>query len=76
MQRSPYILHRPDEIYYDSFQFLFIFIKKFFGHEACVILILLLRIEPVPSSVEDQSLNHWTTREIPISLFKMFIFIF
>lgn len=40
VQRSPYILHRPDEIYYDSFQFLFIFIKNFFGHVACGILIL------------------------------------
>ena len=40
------------------------------------VLILWPRIEPVPSSVEDQSLNHWATREIPISLFRMFIFIF
>ena len=32
---------------------------------ACGILALLPGMEPVPLAVEVQSLNHWTTREIP-----------
>ena len=30
------------------------------------ILVPPARVEPVPPAVEAQSLNHWTTREIPI----------
>ena len=39
----------------------------FFGHnhKACRILALQPGIEPVPPAVEAQSLNRWTTREVP-----------
>ena len=33
--------------------------------EACGILIPQLVVKPMPSAVEAQSLNHWTTREVP-----------
>ena len=33
--------------------------------EACGILVPPLGIKPTPSAVEAQSLNHWTTREVP-----------
>ena len=28
-------------------------------------------IEPIPSALGAQSLNHWTTREVPLVKFKM-----
>ena len=31
------------------------------------ILVLQQDLEPVPASVEAQSLNYWTTREVPVS---------
>ena len=37
--------------------------------ESCWILVPWPGIEPVPPAVEAQSLNHWTTREIPRSIF-------
>ena len=39
----------------------------FFGprHTACRILVPQPGIEPTPPTVEVQSLNHWTTREVP-----------
>ena len=38
-------------------------------HKSCGILVPQPGIEPVSSAVEAQSLNHWTTREAPLSLF-------
>ena len=44
-----------------------IFILFFPHHHACGILVPQPGIEPVPLAVEAQSLNHWTTREVPMS---------
>ena len=38
----------------------------FFGCPACKILVSWPGIKPVPLAVEVQSLNHWTTREVPL----------
>ena len=38
-----------------------------FGHAACGILVPPSGIEPVSPALEEQSLNHWTAREVPIS---------
>ena len=42
-----------------------IFFFFFAYHEACRILVLYPGMEPMTPAVEAQSLNHWTTREIP-----------
>ena len=42
----------------------------FFGHAACRILVPRTGIELRPSAVKAWSLNHWTTREFPTSLFS------
>ena len=36
-----------------------------FGHAECGILVSQPGIEPLPLVVKAQSLNHWTTREVP-----------
>ena len=46
---------------YDVFQFGFLY----FGCLACGILVSWPGIEPVPRTLEAQSLNHWTTRKSP-----------
>ena len=39
----------------------------FFGHtKACGILVLQPGIKPMPPVLEAWSLNHWTTREVPV----------
>ena len=49
------------------FVFIFIFIatscnkKSYFPNQ---------RSNPTPPSVEAWSLNHWTTREVPVAIFK------
>ena len=43
----------------------FIFIYFWPWYVACGILVPGPGIEPVPPTVEAQSLNHWTTREVP-----------
>ena len=55
---------------------LFNFLKLFFFfflpcRAACGILVPRPGIEPVPPAVGARSLNHWTTREDPTSLFKV-----
>ena len=35
------------------------------------ILVSGLGIEPMPPAVEEQSLNHWTTKEVPGISFKI-----
>ena len=47
----------------------------FFFHKTCYILLPQLGIEPMPPAVEAQSLNHWTTREVPRTDFILFILI-
>jgi len=45
-----------------------IFVGFFFffaHHTACEILATGPEIKPTPPGVEAQSLNHWTTREVP-----------
>ena len=47
------------------------------AHVVCGILVPQPGIEPLPLTVETQSLNHWTTREIPLQyldLLKSFVF--
>ena len=39
-------------------------------HETCKILVLYPGMEPMIPAVEAQSLNHWTTREIPTEEFE------
>ena len=41
----------------------------FFGHATCRILVPWPWMEPVPPTAEAQSLNHWTTREVPTDAF-------
>ena len=46
----------------------FLFCFVFWLHcAACGILVPQLRIKPAPPALEAQSLNHWTTREVPIT---------
>ena len=44
-------------------------LKKFFSlcHVACGILVPQPVTEPVPPAEAAQSLNHWTTREVPLN---------
>ena len=49
-----------------------IIIILFFGRVARGILVPQPGIEPVPPAVEVQSLNHWTTREVPHYCFFFF----
>ena len=42
-------------------------------HTACRILVPQPGIEPVPPALEMQSLNHWTTREVPVQFFGLFV---
>ena len=59
----------PDFIWMSSVSPLRSFLKKFFNlwqcHTAYGILVLWPGIDSVPPAVEAQSLNHWTTREVP-----------
>ena len=49
----------------------------FFGHTAvCGILVPGPGIKPMPTAVEAQSLNHWTTREVPVGLFLLGVKLF
>ena len=46
--------------------FFFFFFLIFWPHcAACGILVLRPGLEPAPPAEEAQSLNHWTTREVP-----------
>ena len=47
-----------------------VFLKKLFGCKACGSLAPQPGIGPVPPEVEAWSLNHWTTREVPETVFK------
>ena len=46
--------------------FVWSFIFIFFDSTACAILVLQPGIELVPPTVEAQSLNYWTAREVPL----------
>ena len=51
----------------------YLLIFYFFGHAAaCRILVPRPGMDAVPPVVEAQSLNHWTTREVP---FQFFIYV-
>ena len=53
-------------IYIYNFTFIYFYSSIIWGelyHMACAILISHLGIEPRPSVLRGQSLNHWTTRE-------------
>ena len=43
-----------------------------FGCAACGILVPWPGIKPVPFALEAQSLNHWTTREIPLRIVLLY----
>ena len=43
---------------------------------ACRILAPRPGIEPVPPAVEAQSLNHWTTREVPVQWLFVCLFVY
>ena len=48
----------------------FSLIKKFFlffGHTTCGILVPRPGIKPLPLALEGQSLDHWTSREVPLT---------
>ena len=47
---------------YLSFIFIYLFLPY---HEGCGILVPWPEIEPMTPAVEVQSLNHWTTKEVP-----------
>ena len=45
----------------------FVFVFVFLPHWAvCGVLVPQPGIEPLPVAVEEQSPNHWTTREVPV----------
>ena len=46
-------------------RFWVVFSFSFFGYVACGILVPQPGIEPVPPALEEQSLNCWTTKEVP-----------
>ena len=46
-----------------------------FGVEACGILSPRSGVEPTPLCIGRQSLNHWTTREVPKKVFLKLIFL-
>ena len=50
------------------------FVFFWLHHSACGILVSLPGIEPMPTSVEAVSLNHWVAREVP--LYGLFIYFF
>ena len=50
------------------------FVFFWLHHSACGILVSLPGIEPMPTSVEAVSLNHWVAREVP--LYGLFFFFF
>ena len=57
------------------------FLNKICGHThaACGILVPWSGIEPVPTVLSAQTLNHWTTREVPVKpllLLLLLIFLF
>ena len=54
-----------------SLLFLFVLFYLFIGHAACGILVLQPGFEPMPLPLGAQSLNHWTTREVPSLLFNV-----
>ena len=47
---------------------IFSFILAWLHCAACGILVPPPRIEPMPPVLEAWSLNHWTAREVPLSL--------
>ena len=49
--------------------FLFFFLFFWLHSTACGILVPWPGIEPLPPAVEAQSLNHWTTGEVPVCRF-------
>ena len=49
---------------------LFFFFFFWRHHIACGILVPQPGIEPAPPALEAQSLNHWTTREVPPSAYS------
>ena len=50
--------------------FFFMFSHYFLAlHAACRLLVPQPRISPMAPTVETQSLNHWTTREVPLHIF-------
>ena len=55
-------------LYFIKLLYLFIFLSL--SHLACEILVPLPGMEPVLSAVEAQSINHWSTRDIPRMIFK------
>ena len=57
------------------YDILFYFFTFWPCHAVCRILLLHSEIELRPSGVRAQSLNHWTAREVPVSIFiiKMYI---
>ena len=55
---------------YDVFQFGFLY----FGCVACGISVSWPGTEPAPRTLEAQSLNHWTTKEVPpLGFFKILL---
>ena len=50
-------------------QYFNIFFSFWPCHAACRILVLQPEMEPTPPSLEAQSLNHWTVREVPPTVF-------
>ena len=54
--------NRPDFYFFLSFKKLLI---SWPCHVACGILVTQPGIEPMPPEVEGQSLNRWTTMEVP-----------
>ena len=60
-----------------TFFFFLLFIFIFWPRrEACEILVPQPGTEPVPPAVEEWSLNHWTAKEVPLSLSEILAIVF
>ena len=58
-----------------NFVYLLFFLFLAMPYTACEILVPQPGIKPMPPAVEAWSLNHWTTREVPVYLPLFLIFL-
>ena len=62
-QSSTYILYEKKNIYI----YKYLILKFWLCHAACRILVTWPEMEPAPPAGKKWSLNHWTTRKVPLT---------
>ena len=67
LKAIPWLACFPSQLFLflDAYFFFFCFVLFWLHHAACGILVSPQGIKPEPPAVEAQSLDHWTTREVP-----------